>query len=516
MTTLYVNDYFEYFFTLLGWVINNNIWNLMVDSGAFAIPLVLIVVREWLKVREEGDDEGNKGVLLMPRLEHHLYSAFLVILIACIPSINIAVNTIPYDVDYSLKCGYKVIPTEQTKGFQDLQSSIGNQSPVLPPLWAFTATYSKAITQSAVTSIPCKPDLRQLSFDIKHTKIKDPILRDEYHQFYQQCYVPAKTKLRNSRESLSPELVKDTDWAGSHYFLKTNGFYNYYHAKQPNKRWIYDYERDKGLPNTGAGGYPTCEEWWSDASSGLKERLLDQFEHYTKRSAGQILGASYNDWTDQLVRSMLSNPESITVSSNQAGQASQGYGGELGGGEGWLSTTWTALKRVVSSAGVAVVSGTAAFGFDALRQALPMVQAILIMAFTICIPFVLLFSGYKLQTLVTLIAIQFSIYFLTFWWELARWIDSNLTTALYSSDTHSRLSTNIEGIVNIENDFISNLIMGMSFIFLPIFWVGAMTWAGHRVGNAITNTLNKSTDKTQKGGDEGGEMVKTAAKKGVK
>ncbi len=55
------NSYLEFFLTLLGWIINNGIWNLLIATGLFALPLVLKVVGIWLKVREEGDDEGNKA-----------------------------------------------------------------------------------------------------------------------------------------------------------------------------------------------------------------------------------------------------------------------------------------------------------------------------------------------------------------------------------------------------------------------------------------------------------------------
>ena len=61
--TLYTTDYLEYYLTLVGWIVNNGIWNILVASGVFALPFVVIVVQEWLRARAEGADEGNKGVL---------------------------------------------------------------------------------------------------------------------------------------------------------------------------------------------------------------------------------------------------------------------------------------------------------------------------------------------------------------------------------------------------------------------------------------------------------------------
>ena len=61
--TLYTNDYLEYYLTLVGWIINNGIWAMISDTGLFALPFCIIVIREWIKVRGEGADEGNNCLL---------------------------------------------------------------------------------------------------------------------------------------------------------------------------------------------------------------------------------------------------------------------------------------------------------------------------------------------------------------------------------------------------------------------------------------------------------------------
>lgn len=91
--------------------------------------------------------------------------------------------------------------------------------------------------------------------------------------------------------------------------------------------------------------------------------------------------------------------------------------------------------------------------------------------------------------------------FLTFWWELARWLDSWLLGVLYSSDTHS--SWNLAGIQNSQDDVIINLVMGSMFLVLPTFWLGAMTWAGVRVGVAVNGALTGGVKVAQ---DSGGRL----------
>jgi hypothetical protein len=112
-----------------------------------------------------------------------------------------------------------------------------------------------------------------------------------------------------------------------------------------------------------------------------------------------------------------------------------------------------------------------------------MVQALLQMALVICIPLITLCSAWDLKVVTTL----FALFFLTFWWELARWLDSWLLDVLYNGDTHS--SWNLAGIQNTQDDVIINLVMGSMFLALPTFWMGAMTWAGVRVGVEVNGAL---------------------------
>ncbi len=96
----------------------------------------------------------------------------------------------------------------------------------------------------------------------------------------------------------------------------------------------------------------------------------------------------------------------------------RGYGGNAD------MTTMNAISRIGATAGSAVASLGAFPAFDAMRQALPMVQSILLMAVYIMLPMILAFAAYEFSTLITLTFVVFALNFLTFWWELARWLDS--------------------------------------------------------------------------------------------
>jgi len=266
------------------------------------------------------------------------------------------------------------------------------------------------------------------------------------------------------------------------------GYYDTDHALSPHSAWPYSASRDAGLADTGAGGYPTCKQWWADNTVGLNARL-QQLPAPDIWTAFKKIGQSQAVYEEAVLRSLVSE-RNMQVSQN--GRVYPGYGSNDDG------TVANAATRLASSAGNILGSIAAFPAFDSVRQALPMVQALLQMALVICIPLVTLCSAWDVKVVMTLTFVQFALFFLTFWWELARWLDSWLLDVLYNSDTHSNWS--LAGIQNTQDDVIINLVMGSMFLVLPTFWLGAMTWAGVRVGVAVNGALAGGVKVTQDSG----------------
>lgn len=143
---------------------------------------------------------------------------------------------------------------------------------------------------------------------------------------------------------------------------------------------------------------------------------------------------------------------------------------------------------------------------DVVRQALPMVLALLKMALVICIPLVLLMGTYDLKTVVAISVVQFALFFVDFWFQLARWIDSTILDALYGSGWGwNRPVTNFDPVMGLNNafgDLLLNFVMGTMFIVLPGFWVGALSWAGVRAGNLV-QMMTMGTDGAKSAGSKG-------------
>lgn len=492
--TLYASDYLEYYLTLLGWIVNNGIWNVLVASGLIALPFIAIVLQEWLRSRAEGFDEGNKGALSAVRIENRVWVAIAIIMFAGIPFVPINVSTIQFDRARSEQCQVSV-PLPNETGWEPAFSSINDQTALVPVWWFFMHSLSRALTSAAVAAIPCGADVRQMRIDINASAIDNPVLSQEIVDFTRDCYAPARSRLFASRPSLDETETNDVTWIGSGYFLSTPGFYDTYHSRTPRAAWQYDPTRDAGLAEVPeGGGYPTCTQWWTDETSGLRTRLLQQVAPDLLLRFRQWAGFLTSAEVDDAVIRALASPRQQLVN---RGRVYTDYGGQIN------MTLPNVATRIASDLGVII--GTLGFvpAMDVVRQALPMVLSLLKMAIVICIPLVLVVGTFDLKTLVTLSSVEFAVFFTDFWFQLARWVDSTIMNALYGSGApHS----NFNALLGLNNEFgdmlVNWFVLPMMFLVLPALWVTALAWTGVRAGNFL-HGLSEGTRAAGQAGSQG-------------
>lgn len=456
------DSYLEFFLVFLGWLINNALWAIITTTGLFALPLVFKVVGIWLKARNEGDDEGNKGALALPRIEQVLYVAFVVMLFCAMPFKDVDLTVMKFDQTRSSQCGTNV-PKPSESGYGGLLTDFNGQVAKVPMWWYLVHNLSKGVTHAAIASIPCGKDLRQLRFEVQHTKLVDPVILQEVQEFASQCYSKAYFKLKATNKKLTDAEINSAGWIGSSYFLNTDGYYDYYTSTSPRSQWPYSESRDSGYPDVGRGGYPSCKTWWNASGIGLKARL---FAAYDTRTVNTMKSRDPDHWEENLLRWLVS-PQNTLISG----------GGETyftGGQRGTSGSIASGLKQFLSGLGAFTAQSTQLPAFDALRQALPMVHGILMMALVICIPLVMLFGAYDPKVVVTLSFAMFALIFVTFWWELGGWLDDRLLEIIYNGGRgyYSWFSS-----VGAEG-WIMNLVLGSMFVVLPMFWFGAVGWSG--------------------------------------
>lgn len=487
--TLYTSDYLEYYLTLVAWIVYGGIWAMLDACGAFGLAFLVIVLQEWLRARGEGADEGNKGALSAVRIENRVWMAIVTILFAGIPYIPITLNTIQFDTSRSTQCQVN-IPLPANTGWSNAYTTLNNQTALVPVWWFFIHSISKAITGAAVAAIPCGTDLRQMRMDIDSTRINDPLLAQEIADFTHDCYGHARAKLFMNRPTLTDEQLNDVTWIGSHYFMEMAGFYDTYHAKTPLTAWPYDPTRDVGLAQVDdGGGYPTCQQWWSDEDRGLRSRLLALVDPDLLTRIGHWAGFLSQDEVDDSVIRVVVSPKQQNM--NQ-GAVYTDYGGQID------KRFSNGVARATGDLGLMMGSLPTFPAMDVMRQALPMVLSLLQMGLVICIPLVLVFGTFDFKVLMTVSCVQFALFFVDFWFQLARWIDSTLLDALYGwGFGANRPHSNFDPLIGIDNafaDFLLNFVMGMMFIVLPALWVSTLTWVGVRAGGIVQNLATGAKD----------------------
>jgi len=111
--------------------------------------------------------------------------------------------------------------------------------------------------------------------------------------------------------------------------------------------------------------------------------------------------------------------------------------------------------------------------------------------------------------------VQFALFFVDFWFQLARWIDSTILDALYGWGWGwNRPHTNFDPLVGLNNafgDLLLNFVMGTMFLVLPTFWIAAMGWVGVHVG-AVANTFGSATKEASSAGGKGAGAISNKLK----
>jgi hypothetical protein len=212
------------------------------------------------------------------------------------------------------------------------------------------------------------------------------------------------------------------------------------------------------------------------------------------RLAGWAGFLSRTEVDDSVIRSLVS-PRQQKL--NQ-GAVYSDYGGQID------KTLPNIVTRAASDVGLTIGSIGFFPAMDVVRQALPMVLSLLKMALVICIPLVLVIGTYELKTVITVSVVQFALFFVDFWFQLARWIDSTILDALYGwgwgwNRPHSNFDP-VMGLNNAFGDMLLNFVMAAMFLVLPTFWITALTWAGFHAGAIAQAFVNGTKDAGNAGG----------------
>jgi hypothetical protein len=176
---------------------------------------------------------------------------------------------------------------------------------------------------------------------------------------------------------------------------------------------------------------------------------------------------------------------------------------------GWLSSVESTVKSLISGAGIAVAAGVASLTITVLLQLLPMLQALILLCIYALLPFLLVFSRYSLNVMISMGITIFSIKFWTVLWYLAQWVDQNLITSMYP-DTNLLVSNFLLDTEHSTKRVLLNTATSLMYIGLPVLWSLIIGWAGVKAGRSIDSASAPYGRISADAGQQGASIARKA------
>lgn len=535
-----VASYFEFVTTLFSWILYKGIWAVLVDTGIVFIPIITMVIANSLASHKGGDDEGSAAIQSLKKIEADFFAMLAVIVFAAIPVLDVELDEMRF-VKPALRCGTVVttIPGNNTDTTYDRPlAAISGQTGAIPIWWAAAHTLSKSVTAASIASIPCAPDLSSVEYRLAEDIMEDPGLRKEVAEFTDDCYRRSKSRLmRSDTSALTTAQLEDTNWLGSEYFRTTAGYYDRYYAQHPQPSFPFNATRDAGFDADAiTGGHPSCNQWWGDAAIGIRRKVLDSLDpdllNDMVYNANNLIeestdtSPSITEREDILLRKYLAvtrTRQSLSVdlpmSTGYNRTATEKAIDSIDHGN-WAQTAFGGIslgasfiqdvgRTTMVGLGAAIKAPEAIGEGYMIRQGISLFQALILMIMVIVLPFLMIFSQYRLSTLMTLTIIFFGLHFLSFLWAIAYWLDNSLMALMTEG---GRLGV-FEPVANPVQSGIILWSQRFLYLMFPMMFLTGLGWAGINVGGTVQQ-LGGFGGKIGQPGAAGGAAAKAVVTKG--
>ncbi len=506
---MFVSSYLELYLALFSWHMYGVFWDIAVDTGLAFLPFIGVLIRNFYEPARSQEAKDASGTSLR-RMELDLFAIFTVIVLATQPLIpinysgmnfTIACNSSGTAVNTTVKAG----TTGTTYDATFTTANLGGSSQRMPIWWAAVHALSNAFNNAAILGIPCSANIRMMRYTVNNTPIKEASVRRDLRLFFNDCYFPALGEYLGRQDLHNTNIdSEDLNWLGSGYLMSQ--LYPKYRAKQRTYGFDYDQTRDVEWDPASPplDGKPTCAQWWTGQGhflgQGLRSRILDEMKptdlSWIKTQLNTLKGVSATDAENTVIRTLVNNEKGyFSGLSNLESYTDKGIVGSANSAAGQVGA-W--MESITFYPKIQMV-----------KAASPIIQATVLMLITIVLPFIIVFSSYKISTLIFMSIVFFAVRFWTVLWAIAHWLDIHLINALAPSWYEFYRS----GVL-IADDIIS-FVIAMLFIVMPLFWLGALSWIGFRVGCAFNQSISQAREPSESAGQAGGNAAKTAASKGI-
>ena len=177
------------------------------------------------------------------------------------------------------------------------------------------------------------------------------------------------------------------------------------------------------------------------------------------------------------------------------------------GTTGIIGTAANFVKGGLAAGGVVTASALLSVAMTVMLQALPMIQALVLLGIYALLPLIIVLSRYSFEFLITGALAIFTVKFWSVLWYLALWVDQNLIQSMYPDVNMFLLSFTNPG----EHDskrLLLNMLTTVFYIGLPLLWSGMMAWVGMHVGRSLDASTSALIKPVNDAGVQGGHLGK--------
>lgn len=512
-----VDSYLELFTTLFGWHFYGVVWDVLVATGIVYLPFLGILIDHWRGAAEDAE-WGSAAPASLRKLELDLFLALAVVVLAGQPATltPLSASTLAYVPPPTLANPAPEMATPAvsrstygTSGFSGSPETVN-----LPVWWYGVLATSAGLNHAIVAGLPNATSWRVVEQQARLATIADPRLRQEVSTFYTQCFVPARSKFEREAPTdhateveLAANGTADVEWLGSHFYRTIPGYYDSIRPTDGIIGWAYDAVRDTEYDPASPPqiGRPTCKQWWDDPTIGIQQKLIAEADATAGGISGLVValapGLASDVQKDAVAKAVLSNAPPVW-SSNDLVANNVGTTGILG-------SATNLVKGGLAAGGVVTASALFSIAMTVILQALPMLQALLLLGLYALLPLTVVLSRYSIGFLVTAGLAIFTVKFWSVLWYLAMWVDQNLIQSMYPD-----ANVLVEAITNPGEHDVKRLILNMMstglYLGLPLLWSGMMTWAGATLGRTIDTAAGPLVRPAEDAGRQGGQLGRSA------
>ncbi|MBT0960328.1 conjugal transfer protein TraG N-terminal domain-containing protein [Denitromonas iodatirespirans] len=523
-----VDSYLELFTTLYGWALAGVFRDILIDTGVVYAPFALILGETWLTSHKSSSYEGADAAWMVRVMEAELFTAFFVIALCFVPLFPISNVSLKHTPQADARNPSPTTATAKnpdSKGFAAAFPA-PPASVDIPAWWYAIMGWSGAFNEAVRGGISGAHSNLSLVQELgQQLTIADPALRREIARFYNECFVPARTKFMDGKPSAAAAAAitsygpSDPDWIGSHAFLDDPNLYakTWAHSEVPGfALQLNGDDADMALNDVKPNwSRPNCKRWWTDSANGLKERMITQSTAGSELrslipSVPRLVGLSTVRQDDEIARYVRRATVPLV--------ASEGVIEESGGGIG--RTTAKSAQAVSAAIGVGLKRLETWFAAPTIKMFAQIVQPIILLAIYMFLPLILVIGRFSFQVMFLGALAIFTVKGWAAMWYIASWFYDHMLVAMYPTSL-GLLDVVLQApgirdpdmtIVKETKQMAVNTVLVSMYIGFPLIWTAMLGWVGYRVAGSLDGVARGPINTGAEAGASGARTAGTAAR----